>query len=466
MQFIRHLLRLSAMSPDPETLEQYRRRNALQPICRLPPEILVIIFCHAQHKSKPHTNLFFYSYTHEWVRVMRVCRYFRDVAVHAPMLWNVYHADSPKAYRELCLQRSAESILYVYGREETIAEIASHVHRVHTAILDDLTIKFALEAPMPQLRVLEIKANGLWTSKLFGGAGAGLTFLRLMGSNVHLCTDPPRLPNLRRLELMAFQVSPSLETIVALLESTPVLEILSVTYLDFGLPSATLEWPVPIPERIALPHLKALDIGQIALEAATLLRLLPTPSRALNIQLRKSKHCQGVCHAEIYAACAKFAQSVHHPELLQQGTLTFGRWPTKRKFSLGSLDSLPNLEQSGQPRLHLSVNDEPSHSHPLLNSIETLRLHPSYRGYPSIHDFDSIVGTTYVPNLRTVVVDICRPLAELPSLQDWVVGRGGRIERIVFADNFVEAEIDAFMANLRGQGLASLPDVARLPQGT
>jgi hypothetical protein len=464
-------------SPDLETLERLYRRNALQPICQLPPEILVIIFYHAQHENKAQgVRVFFASYTPKWVRVMLVCRYFRDVAVHAPMLWSVYHAKSPKAYRNLCLQRSADSILRVYGGEGTIPEIASHAHRVHTASLSYGNLNLALNIPTPQLQELEVMALAMdefmLSSSSFGGTGARLTYLHLMGSGVVLCEQPPRLPELRQLELINFGTSLTLKPMAALLASTPSLEVLSIAHLWFDLPRPRSAWPVTIPERATLPHLKTLQVVQSALEAATLLRLIPIPGVALSISLQSSDSHDpsdlGTHHNEVYEACAAFARSVHQPEVLQQGVQKFGNVlppdAIGNEFVIGGPYNLNDLEPGPeQPKLHLSFYCDATRSHPLTDRIETLHLLSFFRGYPSIHDFDSEVGTTYVPNLSTVVVDIRRPLAELPSLQDWVVGRGGRIEKMVFARDFLDVEIEAFMTDLRERGLASLPEVAWLP---
>jgi hypothetical protein len=492
MEFIRRLLCMTTSrdlverqlgvkppmpSPDPETLERLYRRNALQPICRVPPEILVIIFYHAQHENEGHgVHAFFASYTHRWVRVMRVCRHFRNVAVHAPMLWSVYHAKSPEAYRNLFLQRSADYILRVCGGEGTIAEIASHAHRVHTACLTYGNLNLALNTPMPQLQELEVITHGMdqftLSSSSFGGTGARLTYLHLMGSGVVLCEHPPRLPELRQLELVHFGTSLTLQPMAALLASTPSLEVLSVAHLLFDLPRPRLVWPVTIPEQVTLPHLKTLQVVQSALEAATLLRLIPIPGVALSIRLQSSDSHDpselGAHHNEVYEACAAFARSVHQPEGLQQGVQKFGNvlppYAIGNEFVIGGPGNLNDLGQGPeQPQLHLSFYCDATHSHPLIERIETLHLLSFFRGYPSIHDFDSEVGTTYVPNLRTVVVDIRRPLAELPSLQDWVVGRGGRIEKMVFARDFLDVEIEAFMTDLRERGLASLPEVAWLP---
>jgi hypothetical protein len=412
-------------SPDPETLERLYRRNALQPICRVPPEILVIIFYHAQHENKAQgVRVFFASYTPKWVRVMLVCRYFRDVAVHAPMLWSVYHAKSPKAYRNLCLQRSADSILRVYGGEGTIAEIASHAHRVHTASLSYGNLKLALNTPTPQLQELEVIAldahDFMLNSSSFGGTGPRLTYLHLMGPSVFLCEHPPRLPELRQLELNNVRSPPDLHPLAALLASTPSLEVFSVAHLWFDFPSPRLALPMTIPERATLPRLKTLQIVQSAFETAILLRLIPIPSFALSVSLRSSDPRNppelGTHYTEVYEVCAAFARHTHQPEVMQQGVQKFGNvlppYASGNEFVIGAPYNLNDLEQGPeQPKLHLSFYCDATRSHPLIDRIETLHLLSFFRGYSSIHDFDSEVGTTYVPNLRTVVVDIRRPLA-------------------------------------------------------
>jgi hypothetical protein len=281
-------------SPDPEALERLYHRNAVQPICRLPPEIFVIIFLYTQHENNAYFTVeFFSSYKPRWLRVMLGCRYFRDVAVHAPVLWSAYHCLSPKAYRELCLQRSADSILRICIGEGTIAEIAPHAHRVHAAALSYEALEIALDIPMPQLQWLEVTALGahqfILSSSSFGRTAARLTHLHLFGRSIVLCEHPPRLPELRQLKLDSFRTWRNPRRMVALLASAPSLEVLSVAHLLVDFSSLIMALPITIPEPVTLPRLKTLQIVQSDFETAFLLRLIPMPSFALSDSLQSSE---------------------------------------------------------------------------------------------------------------------------------------------------------------------------------
>jgi hypothetical protein len=453
----------------------------VQPICRLPPEIFVIIFLYTQHENNAYFTVeFFSSYKPRWLRVMLGCRYFRDVAVHAPVLWSAYHCLSPKAYRELCLQRSADSILRICIGEGTIAEIAPHAHRVHAAALSYEALEIALDIPMPQLQWLEVTALGahqfILSSSSFGRTAARLTHLHLFGRSIVLCEHPPRLPELRQLKLDSFRTWRNPRRMVALLASAPSLEVLSVAHLLVDFSSLIMALPITIPEPVTLPRLKTLQIVQSDFETAFLLRLIPMPSFALSDSLQSSEpHVNvplhlGTYHTKVYEVCAAFARSTHQPECLQKGVQKFGSvlpYEVGSEFVISGPYHLNDLGHSlEQPRLHLSFNYDASHFyHPLLNSIETLHILRTWyhRNCSNITNFDWAIGTKHVPNSRIVVVDIGRPLAELLGLQDWVIGRGGRIEKMVFARDTLGVEIEAFMTDLRERGLASLPEVAWLP---
>jgi hypothetical protein len=218
----------------------------------------------------------------------------------------------------------------------------------------------------------------------------------------------------------------------ALLASTPSLEVLSVTHLWFDVPQPRSAWPVTIPERVTLPHLKTLQVVQSALEAATLLRIIPMPSFALSVSLQSSEPLVnvplhlGTYHTKVYEVCAAFARSTHQPECLQKGVQKFGSVLSYKVASEFIISGSYHLNDRGhrpeQPKLHLSFNYDASHfHHPLLNSIETLHLlrNRYHRNYSNISDFDWEIGTKHVR---------------------------------------LGVEIEAFVTDLRERGLASLPE--------
>jgi hypothetical protein len=81
------------------------RRNELTLPGKLPPELLVLVF---QMLQKPPSvdpsqeRLVDWK----WIRVIRVCKRFRDVALTAPQLWNKIDCDMPNSWAKLCSLRA------------------------------------------------------------------------------------------------------------------------------------------------------------------------------------------------------------------------------------------------------------------------------------------------------------------------------------------------------------------------
>ncbi|KAI0040910.1 hypothetical protein FA95DRAFT_1470856, partial [Auriscalpium vulgare] len=55
--------------------------NALQPICRLPPELLAIIFARVASKGPSHGGHL------AWINLTFTCQHFRRIAIAQPTIW-------------------------------------------------------------------------------------------------------------------------------------------------------------------------------------------------------------------------------------------------------------------------------------------------------------------------------------------------------------------------------------------
>ena len=148
-------------------------QNKYRPIFRLPNEVLAEIFFEVRDSSNDNA----------WMRVISVCRLWRDVAISVPRLWSTIELDLDMPNEEalleglkLVLQRSKQAPLEVtvstkvpvlpahkIRRLDTLAE---HVRRfryvrirtIHRESLDQISASFS--APAPQLKTLRLGRFG------------------------------------------------------------------------------------------------------------------------------------------------------------------------------------------------------------------------------------------------------------------------------------------------------------------
>ena len=148
-------------------------QNQHRPIFRLPNEVLAEIFFEVRDSLSDNT----------WMRVMSVCRLWRDIAVSVPRLWSTIELDLDMANEEallgglkLVLNRSKQAPLdvTVSTRAQSLLvhkilrldTLAKHVHRfryvrirtIHKESLDQISVAFS--APAPQLKTLRLGRFG------------------------------------------------------------------------------------------------------------------------------------------------------------------------------------------------------------------------------------------------------------------------------------------------------------------
>ncbi|KAF5346640.1 hypothetical protein D9758_013208 [Tetrapyrgos nigripes] len=110
-------------------------RNTLQPVNRLPPEILSIIFEHAQLSLSPFLpNIHMYSQEgSEWHSLLHVCRHWRGVIAQTSFLWSTVDSSTLTAPY---LRRSGGSPLTIFLRspagltKEHLDILLPHVSRI------------------------------------------------------------------------------------------------------------------------------------------------------------------------------------------------------------------------------------------------------------------------------------------------------------------------------------------------
>ena len=148
-------------------------QNQYRPIFRLPNEVLAEIFFEVRDSLSDNT----------WMRVMSVCRLWRDVAVSVPRLWSTIELDLDMANEDallgglkLVLNRSKQAPLDVTVSTRAQAlpahkiprldTLAKHVYRfryvrirtIHKESLDQISAAFS--APAPQLKTLRLGRFG------------------------------------------------------------------------------------------------------------------------------------------------------------------------------------------------------------------------------------------------------------------------------------------------------------------
>lgn len=148
-------------------------QNQHRPLFRLPNEVLAEIFFEVRDSLNDNT----------WMRVMSVCRLWRDVAVSVPRLWSTIELDLDMTNEEallgglkLVLHRSKQAPLdvTVSTRAQVLAvhkilrldTLAKHVHRfryvrirtIHKESLDQISAAFS--TPAPQLKTLRLGRFG------------------------------------------------------------------------------------------------------------------------------------------------------------------------------------------------------------------------------------------------------------------------------------------------------------------
>ncbi|EIW80253.1 hypothetical protein CONPUDRAFT_144419 [Coniophora puteana RWD-64-598 SS2] len=215
-------------------------RNALSPICCLPPEVLAEIFTYAT-PTIHHTHRDLLTITH-------VCHHWREVALAYPNLWSNIDMDrrNPARIRALMLERAKNAPLalelsnnmYDKLQPAIFEELSQHIHHTRSSslnilglqTLDIATAVYHLVLDAPILKHLQFWLHGspdTHTSVLlpedFLGNTPRLRSMDLLG------VVPPWhssvFRGLTRLGLWSlYDLSPTAEELWAILRGSPALE--------------------------------------------------------------------------------------------------------------------------------------------------------------------------------------------------------------------------------------------------
>ncbi|KAG8914784.1 hypothetical protein FRC01_003911 [Tulasnella sp. 417] len=259
-----------------------RQRNTLQPVNKLPPELLSVIF----HQVLAMVSIF--DHFTSLFNVAKVSGRWWSVIDSTPSLWSYVSSTYPNAGVERALKKSGSSPVSVAYRSRE-PELTATTKRGSRDLLrtimatgrpwDELILHLPtvghlrrfLERPAPHLRKLDIEAYGVSDTivNIFGGKQVGLEDVRLIGPRIELKSEA--LTGLRRLELHYDRGGFGNRTpeLVWLLERNPGLQYFSWSggyWIDEFVP----------PDTISLPHLTEVSLKEPM--GPILLNLIHAPS--------------------------------------------------------------------------------------------------------------------------------------------------------------------------------------------
>lgn len=209
--------------------------NALQPISKLPAELLAKIFAHLVRRE----DLVHYHRGLHWHA--RVCTRWADIIKGTPALWSVIHSNDPIGVIQRTLERSRQIPLdFVCDKpnppkdlEPVFRVLAPHAHRWRSVDLSGVTdFERCLSVQAPLLETVKISYRGnptMLTVPAVSGLMAQLRHLHLRTINVEWCLL--QLPQLLTLDL-GFTTGLYPACLINILRGSPDLEDLRLNLLD------------------------------------------------------------------------------------------------------------------------------------------------------------------------------------------------------------------------------------------
>ncbi|KAF7790717.1 hypothetical protein EIP86_001673 [Pleurotus ostreatoroseus] len=240
---------------DSEISKLNRRRNALKPAGRLPPELLTMIFLtylasYWPTHQTPDLASPFSEVTKRRAILLQVCQYWRAVVSQSAILWHWICPNGPEQL-ELALERSKPYPLSVFdctishpGAWVRLLEELPRMRTLHLCVNDDISQSLTsldvstLEAPILESLTLTARrpgsGNHLRSCEL--PIFPDLELPQLMSLTL-LWMKPYEIgtlirPTLTSLTLSVDSTNESLPTLLAALNAIPTLEALSIDHLS------------------------------------------------------------------------------------------------------------------------------------------------------------------------------------------------------------------------------------------
>jgi hypothetical protein len=301
-------MRIDATSDPAEKCRLRVHRNALTPLGRLPDEILrhvlefVVRFCHEGFTGSPadiaYQPWYEVGYSIGWVSVMGVCSHIRSQMIESHSFWTYIDMDRQRPWVQLCLERCGSLPLSLafggkkHGPQnmQLLRALVPRAHDLRCSLIYaplelHILIRDLLNQSLPHLRVLAHEAGahgGLNLSPAFLRSNKVPNLVILRVDQVNIKESNLSFPALRFLHFGAAYVDGRAETLLRLLEGSPLIEDIEIIKISFANPPDGLYM-----RPLHLPHLSRVDITAPLPWVSILSRSLPTPKKAYYLSVMK-----------------------------------------------------------------------------------------------------------------------------------------------------------------------------------
>jgi hypothetical protein len=318
-----------------ELMKIKRYRNSFAPLCRMPAEVLELIFGLVQFGRDTRASAPWAAYNAKWIVCTQVCHHLRGVALDTPSLW-AFISPRPAfgAWETLCIERAGESMLevgspgYVF-RYETAGDGMVALRSLPAwalARVRRITYRFVLHEELHAVEAFEGVVNtplpaveSVWCdlgyeglpAGFLGGSSSTLTSLTLRSaafgsfvadSDFGEVKSAPVLPALRHLDIQ-IRLLDALDQLAALLRDATSLETLIIDGDD-----TVLSEPM-VPEDLqdlTLPHLRSLRITGVASVIHGLMNVI-SPAPWQDLYIDTLEHAEDTnSYANIYNYLLRF----------------------------------------------------------------------------------------------------------------------------------------------------------------
>lgn len=318
-EHISQILPTETQMHEPICIEEKRAQNELAAAVALPMELLIDIFLTYTAAEFLNAGIGTSAqYAH--MRIAHVCYHWRAVALCVPELWAYIPSTHSIAFVETLLMRSRDSSLTVRmrGGDNALRTVFTQFHRFEYLALESahlIWVNFAgdnLRVEAPRLRYLQVEHGE--SHELFVYCPMPvLEEAHLITRRAPWTSPTLRRPTLTRL-VLCVDISRHIllsrhtwDDVVSLLQCTPLLQVLSLTY---ALPILEIPHSPPVPlAHAALPHLTSLCVTNRASAITNLLRRIDIPA---NTCINVSAHGKIVPNSmeDVAALAAALAQKL------------------------------------------------------------------------------------------------------------------------------------------------------------
>jgi hypothetical protein len=300
-------MRIGAASDPAEKLQLRVHRNALTTLGRLPDEILrhvlefVVRFYREGFTSSPANAAYHpwyeVGYPIGWMPVMGVCSHIRSQMIASHSFWTYIDVDRQTPWIKLCLERCGSLPLSLafggkkHGPQnmQLLRALVPRAHDLRCSLMyapsePHFLIRDLLNQSLPHLRVLahEAGAHGClnFSSAFLRNKVPTLVILRV--DQVRITESALSFPALKLLHIGAAYIDGRAETLLRLLEGSPLLEDIEIIKISFVNPPDGFHM-----RPLHLPHLSRVDLTAPLPWVSILIRSLPTPKKAYYLSVIK-----------------------------------------------------------------------------------------------------------------------------------------------------------------------------------